>query len=130
MAQSPGLYLLALFLWLLPLIALPSELRFLRRTPGVPPSQWVLSGLIFVCFVILNLTLLFHPILNILVLTTIVLSMLLLMIVLSMMLLNGRMRLFTKLSEERRAQHREMLEGVRDLIDEKKREKIRARYGD
>ncbi|MCG3151008.1 MAG: hypothetical protein GEEBNDBF_00274 [bacterium] len=130
MQQAPGLTLVALFLWLIPLLTLPHEWRFLRNTPGIPVSQWVLSVSVFVLFAVMDFMLLFHPLFNIIELTSVVMGCLILMILCSLLLMTGRLRLFTRLQAERRAERREVLEGIRDLIDERKREKIRARYGE
>lgn len=130
MPYSPGITLVALLLWFLPLLTLRSEWQFLTTTPDVPRSQWVLSISVFVLFLVMDLLLLGHQYFNVLFLTTMILAALLLMILCSMLLMTGRLRIFARLASQSREERRAMIDGVRDLIDERKREKIRAKYGE
>ncbi|HYE78251.1 MAG TPA: hypothetical protein VEI97_09710 [bacterium] len=130
MSQSPGLYLAALFLWFVPLFTLRSELDFLK-TPGLPRSQRILFWLSFLGFILLDLTFLLHtrfP--NVLVFTATLVTILLAMVVLALLLLRGRLAIFRELSRARREERRVMIQEVGYLIDEQKRAKIRAKYGE
>ncbi|MEO7993672.1 MAG: hypothetical protein ABI743_04670 [bacterium] len=131
MQPSPGLWLAAFFLWFLPLLSLRHEMQFLASTPGLPWTQRACSLLVFACFLGLDATLAFHHLFpDIATFTLVLLTFLLAMLILSFVLLRGRVALFRELSRTRNAERREMLEEVRILIDEKKRAKIRAKYGE
>ena len=130
MQHNPGLYLAALFLWFLPLFAARSELEFLRMQ-GVTRAQKLLSGLSFGLFIAVDLCLAFHTLFRDAIwLTLTVTTILLAMMITSVLILSGRMRFFREMSRLRREERREMLDEVRGLIDEQKRAKIRARYGE
>lgn len=130
MQETPGLYLAALVLWFVPLLTLHHEWRFLTRTPDLPRSQWILSIAILVLFITMDLLLLLHTRLDPLSLTTLLVGCLLLSIVCSMLLMTGRLRVFTRMQADSRAERRAMIAGVSELIDERKREKIRQKYGE
>ena len=131
MIHQPGIYLAALFLWLIPVLSARSEFQFLTTTPNLPRSQGILSAIILLLFVALDAALLCHTLFpNVVWFFTAVVFLGIGLMIGSTILLSSRMRIIRDLSRQRHDERRDLVREAKDLIVDARRAKIRAKYGE
>ena len=123
----PIYYVIGLFILLIALFTLRYEVSFLKTTK-VGPFIWTVSILNFLTLAVLILILFLHHMLNGIFVIKAIITLLLVLFLVSAIQLVSRRRLFRALQLEIREHRSEMIRDMRDLIDEKKREKIREKY--
>lgn len=124
----PIYYVIGLFILLVALFSLRYEITFLKTTK-VGAFIWTVSILNFLTLATLILILFLHSMLDRIFVIKAIVALLLVLFLVSAIQLVSRRRLFNALQLKLREQRSDMVRDMRDLIDEKKREKIRYKYG-
>ena len=114
---------------LVALFSLRYEYLFLKSNK-VGWWNWGVSILNFLSLFGLLTVLLIHHRLDQLLVLQLILNLLLLLLITSLVLLVSRRKLFVKMERELNRERDQMIRDMRELIDEKKREKIRKKYSD
>ncbi|MFH1513831.1 MAG: hypothetical protein ABIG42_00040 [bacterium] len=123
----PVYYVIGLFILLVALFSLRYEITFLK-TAKVGTFIWAVSVINFLTLAVLLLVLFLHHLMDkLFVIKAIVASLLVLFLVSAVQLVTRR-RLFRTLELQLRDQRAEVIREMQDMIDEKKREKIREKY--
>jgi hypothetical protein len=126
---QPVYYGIAVFIMLVALFSLRYEITFLQ-SKRVTPLMWFISILNFLTVIALLVVLLAHHKMSNLMVLKLILTLLIALLIISAIQLLLRRRLFIDLSRELAEHRRSMIHDMQDIIDEKKREKIRKKYGD
>jgi hypothetical protein len=126
---QPVYYGIAVFIMLVALFSLRYEIAFLK-SKRVTPLMWFVSILNFLTVISLLVVLLGHHKMSNLLVLKLILTFLIMLLIISTVQLLLRRRLFVELARELAEHKRSMIYDMRDIIDEKKREKIRKKYGD
>lgn len=124
----PIYYVIGIFILLVTLFSLRYEITFLKTTK-VGPFIWTVSILNFLTLAALLMVLFLHHMLDGIFVIKAIVALLLVLFLVSAVQLVTRRRVFTALQLELREQRSDMIRDMQDLIDEKKREKIREKYG-
>lgn len=109
------------------LFSLRHEIYFLKTTK-VGRFGWTISILNFLVVLCLIIVLLSHHLFPQPHVLLVVVTLLILLLIISAIQLISRRRIFIKLQRELRQSKKDLILEARDLIDEKKREKIRENY--
>lgn len=107
------------------LFTLRAEMTFLAQSKE-HRLQFVLSLLSLFIMFLLTLTTLFHWVVRPVTAFTLIMALLPLLLILAPLILLLRARAFARLAKSRMEEQKALMREVQDLIDEKKREKIRA----
>lgn len=116
--------ILGIVLLLVLLLTIRSEMQFLSQNRELR-FQSALSMISIFVMIMLCLTALFHWFLDPVIAFTIIMLLLPILLILAPVILYLRAKSFTKLARERMEEHRKLIREVQDLIDERKREKIK-----
>jgi ABC-type transport system involved in cytochrome bd biosynthesis fused ATPase/permease subunit len=123
----PVYYVIAIFLMLAALFSLRYEITFLKSNK-VSTFIWTVSILNFITVVALIVVLLIHHLMNQVLAIKIILALLLSLFIISAVQIISRRRLFAAISNQLQKRREEMIHDMMDMIDEKKRDKIREKY--
>ena len=123
----PIYYVIAIFLMLAALFSLRYEITFLKSN-RVGPFIWTVSILNFITVIALIVVLLIHHLMNQVLAIKIILALLLSLFIISAVQIISRRRLFASMSNQLQKRREEMIHDMMNMIDEKKRDKIREKY--
>jgi ABC-type transport system involved in cytochrome bd biosynthesis fused ATPase/permease subunit len=123
----PAFYIIAVFIMLTGLFSLRYEISFLLNN-RIGIFGWAISilNLLLVCALVV--VLLVHRYMNEIYALFVIVSLLILLLIVSSIQLISRQRLFRAMRKKLIDQKTDLIRDVYDLIDEKKREKIRKKY--
>ncbi len=123
----PVYYVIAIFLMFAALFSLRYEIIFLKSNK-VSKFIWTVSILNFITVIMLIIVLLIHHLMDQVLAIKVILILLLSLFVISAVQIISRKRLFVSMSNQLQKRRKEMIHDMMNMIDEKKRDKIREKY--
>ena len=123
----PIYYVIAIFLMLAALFSLRYEIIFLKSNK-VSTFIWTVSILNFLTVIALIVVLLIHHLMSQIFVIKIILVLLLSLFFISAVQIISRRRLFASMSNQLQKKRDKMIHDMMNMIDEKKRDKIREKY--